>query len=216
MTRKAMILASGKGERMLPLTRDIPKPLLKIGNVTLIEDKIIKLAECGVKEIIINIGYLGSYIKDHVGDGSKFGIKIEIMDEGNAPIGTANGIRNALDFFENEPFLVVNADIWTNYTFIDLYNKSLSGALAHIVLVPKPDYHCGDFSIMESKLIKGTDYTFTGIGLYAPDLFKKHVDQDLGDILRSRNDIASSIFDGFWEDIGTPERLKRVRDIIQL
>ena len=155
MNRKAIILASGKGQRMLPLTRDIPKPLLKVGNVTLLEDKIIKLAESGITDIAINTAYLGSYIHDHVGDGSKFGIQITISDEGESPIGTANGIRKILDFFGENPFLVVNADIWTNYTFIDLVKHDLSNKLGHIILVPKPTYHQGDFSLEDNHLIKG-------------------------------------------------------------
>ena len=111
MIKQAMILAAGRGNRMMPLTRDMPKSMLKIGNMTLIEDKIIRLVEAGVEKIIINIGYLGSYIKEHVGDGSKYGIKINISDEGSMPIGTANGIRNTLHEFNDKPFILVNADL---------------------------------------------------------------------------------------------------------
>ena len=96
MTDQAMILAAGRGKRMMPLTRDIPKPMLRIGNMTLIEDKIIRLSEAGIKKIVINTGYLGSYIHEHVGDGSKYGIEIIISDEGDMPNGTANGIRNII------------------------------------------------------------------------------------------------------------------------
>ena len=109
MITKAMILASGIGERMMPLTRDLPKPMLKIGNVTLIEDKIIKLSEIGIESIVINTGYLGEYIRDHVGDGSKFGIKISISNEGEQPIGTAEGVRKTIEFFNGENFILVNA-----------------------------------------------------------------------------------------------------------
>ena len=98
MITKAMILASGRGERMMPLTRDIPKPMLRIGDITLIEDKILRLAESGIKEIIVNVGYLGSQIIDHIGDGSKFGISIKISDEGEGPIGTGDGIRKVIKF----------------------------------------------------------------------------------------------------------------------
>ena len=110
MTTKAMILASGRGERMMSLTKDVPKAMLKIGNVTLIEDKILRLSESGIQEIVINVGYLGNHIKDYVGDGSKYGIKITISDEGEMPIGTANGIRKVIGLFQNQPFIVVNAD----------------------------------------------------------------------------------------------------------
>ena len=100
MTTKAMILASGRGERMMSLTKDVPKAMLKIGNVTLIEDKILRLSESGIQEIVINVGYLGNHIKDYVGDGSKYGIKITISDEGEMPIGTANGIRKVIGLFQ--------------------------------------------------------------------------------------------------------------------
>ena len=123
MIKQAMILAAGRGKRMMPLTKDMPKSMLKIGNMTLIEDKIVRLTEAGVERIIINTGYLGEYIRDHVGDGSKYGINIVISDEGLMPIGTANGIRIMLEKFNNEPFILVNADIWTNYLFIDLRNE---------------------------------------------------------------------------------------------
>ena len=96
MIDQAIILAAGRGQRMMSLTRDIPKAMLRIGNVTLIEDKIIRLTEAGIKKIVINTGYLGSYIQEHVGDGSKYGINIVISDEGSMPIGTANGIRKTM------------------------------------------------------------------------------------------------------------------------
>ena len=92
MIKQAMILAAGRGKRMMPLTKDMPKSMLRIGNMTLIEDKIVRLTEAGVERIIINTGYLGEYIRDHVGDGSKYGINIVISDEGLMPIGTANGL----------------------------------------------------------------------------------------------------------------------------
>tara|TARA_B100000029_G_scaffold366229_1_gene359607 strand:+ start:688 stop:1326 length:639 start_codon:yes stop_codon:yes gene_type:complete len=208
---KAMILASGRGERMMPITKDIPKPMLKIGNVTLLEDKIIRLAESGITEIIINIGYLGYQIKDHVGDGSKYGIEIIISDEGDMPIGTANGIRKILDFFNNENFIVVNADIWTNYLYIDLNEKLTKDKYAHLVLVNNPNYLNGDFSLNNNNLIKGNDFTFSGIGVYNPELFKKYNDKELGNILRKEKEITAEIYQGDWSDIGTVERLENLR-----
>lgn len=215
---KAMILSSGKGERMLPLTKDIPKAMLKVGNVTLLEDKIIKLAEAGIKDIIINTGYLGEYIKDHVGNGSKFGINIIISDEGELPIGTANGIRKVLDIFKNEPFIIINADIWSNYLLIDLKNKlHNSESLAHLVLVPKPNYLDGDFNLnTDKKIVKGTSYVYTGIGVYQPKLFNKYSDEDLGVILHKEENIKVEIYEGLWHDIGTPGRLDMIRKSIGL
>ena len=217
MIDQAIILAAGRGQRMMPLTRDIPKAMLRVGNVTLVEDKIIKLTEAGIKKIVINTGYLGSYIQDHVGDGSKYGINIVISEEGSMPIGTANGIRKTVKEFNNKPFLVVNADIWTNYLFIDLINMSLAKeTLAHIVLAKKPEYLEGDFNINNNKISKGNNFIYTGIGLYRPELFLNYTDAELGSILHKENNIGAELYKGLWDDVGTPDRLNMIRERIAL
>ena len=211
MITKAMILASGRGERMMPLTQDMPKPMLRIGDIILIEDKILRLSESGIKEIIVNVGYLGNQIIDHIGDGSKFGISITVSNEGDNPIGTGNGIRKIIEFFDKQPFIVVNADIWTNYLFIDLKKKLSDEALGHIILVKNPPQHDGDFSLNGKKIIPGKDYTFSGIGIYKPKLFELHNHKELGEILKIENNITGELYQGLWEDVGTPERLDQVR-----
>jgi MurNAc alpha-1-phosphate uridylyltransferase len=217
MIDQAIILAAGRGQRMMPLTRDIPKAMLRIGNVTLIEDKIIKLTEAGIKKIVINTGYLGSYIQEHVGDGSKYGINIVISEEGSMPIGTANGIRKTVKEFNGKPFLVVNADIWTNYLFIDLINMSLAKeTLAHIVLAKKPEYLEGDFNINNNKISKGNNFIYTGIGIYRPELFLNYTDAELGSILHKENNIGAELYKGLWDDVGTPDRLNMIRERIAL
>ena len=217
MIDQAIILAAGRGQRMMPLTRDIPKAMLRIGNVTLVEDKIIKLTEAGIKKIVINTGYLGSYIQEHVGDGSKYGINIVISEEGSMPIGTANGIRKIVKEFNGKPFLVVNADIWTNYLFIDLINMSLAKeTLAHIVLANKPEYLKGDFNINNNKISKGNNFIYTGIGIYRPELFLNYTDAELGSILHKENNIGAELYKGLWDDVGTPDRLNMIRERIAL
>ncbi len=211
MTTKAMILASGRGERMMPLTKDIPKPMLKIGEVTLIEDKILRLTESGISEIIINVAYLGNQIIEHVGDGSKYGIKIIISNEGEAPIGTGEGVRKVLHHFNGQPFIVVNADIWTNYPFIDLNKKLSESTLAHIILINNPEHNHGDFSLENGNIIKGNSLTFSGIGIYNPKLFEVHADKELGDMLKKEKNITGELYEGLWHDIGTPERLNKIR-----
>ena len=217
MIDQAIILAAGRGQRMMPLTRDIPKAMLRIGNVTLVEDKIIKLTEAGIKKIVINTGYLGSYIQEHVGDGSKYGINIVISEEGSMPIGTANGIRKIVKEFNGKPFLVVNADIWTNYLFIDLINMSLTKeTLAHIVLANKPEYLKGDFNIDNNRISKGSDFIYTGVGLYKPELFLNYTDIELGSILHKESNIGAELYKGLWDDVGTPDRLNMIRGRIAL
>ncbi|MBT3697783.1 MAG: mannose-1-phosphate guanylyltransferase, partial [Gammaproteobacteria bacterium] len=166
---------------------------------------------------VINTGYLGSYIHEHVGDGSKYGIEIIISDEGDMPNGTANGIRNIIHEFNEKPFIVVNADIWTNYLFIDLLNMKLKKkTLAHLVLTTKPEYLSGDFNIENDEKIKGDDYIYTGIGLYRPELFLNYMDKELGTILRKEINIGAELYKGLWDDVGTPDRLNMIRKRISL
>ena len=132
------------------------------------------------------------------------------------PIGTANGIRNILYEFNGKPFILVNADIWTNYLFIDLNNELLNTSLAHIILTPRPSYAKGDFSLDNNKVIKGNEYTYTGIGIYKPEIFLNYNDKELGPILIKEKNINAEIYTGLWDDIGTPDRLNAARKTISL
>jgi MurNAc alpha-1-phosphate uridylyltransferase len=132
------------------------------------------------------------------------------------PIGTANGIRKTLSEFNDEAFVVVNADIWTNYLFVDLNYQLVENCLAHIILAPKPIYSDGDFDIIGKSIAQGNKYTYTGIGVYSPKLFTKYKDKELGDILKKEKNINAEIYLGLWDDIGTPERLNAARKTISL
>ena len=132
------------------------------------------------------------------------------------PIGTAAGIRKTIKNFNDKPFLLVNADIWTNYLFIELRRKKMESCLANIVLSPRPSYHDGDFNIENDKLLKGKDFTYTGIGLYRPELFLNYPDKELGTILYAEKNIKAEVYNGLWDDVGTPERLNMLRKSISL
>ena len=132
------------------------------------------------------------------------------------PIGTANGVRKIINQFDDKPFILVNADIWTNYLFIDLNSELTKNCLAHLILAPKPTYHDGDFNIKDNKIISGNKYTYTGIGVYNPNLFINHSDKELGSILNKEENINGEIYLGLWDDIGTPERLNAARKLISL
>ena len=209
---KVIILSSGKGTRMMPLTKDTPKPMLEINGEYLLENKINLCRNSGLNEITINVAYKKNVIINYI---KTLNIDIHLVDEGDEPLGTAEGIRNIIKSFDDEQFIVVNSDIWTDYNLKVLRDLNLEDNLAHIVLTNTPDYLDGDFSCDGKTLLVGDSFVFSGIGKYHRELFIKHSDVELGDILRSEEKIAFSIYDGKWMDIGTPERLEKVRRLEQ-
>ena len=209
---RVIILSSGKGTRMMPLTKDTPKPMLEINGEYLLENKINLCRNSGLNEITINVAYKKNVIIDYI---KTLDIDIHLVDEGDEPLGTAEGIRNIIKSFDDEEFIVINSDIWTDYNLKDLKFLKLEESLAHIVLTNTPDYLDGDFSCDGKNLFVGNSYVFSGIGKYHRELFIKHSDVELGDILRSEKRVAFSIYDGKWMDIGTPERLEKARRLEQ-
>ena len=222
---KAMILAAGRGERMRPLTDHTPKPLLKVGGKPLIVWHLERLAKAGFKEIVINHAHLGKQIEQALGNGAQWGLSIQYSPEKIA-LETAGGIANALHLLGSEPFLVVNGDIYTDFDFTVLTPSPLMGEgggegeihqnLAHLVLVNNPPQHPnGDFAIQEGMLKNtGTQMlTFSGVGIYHPDLFAEVVigqPAKLAPLLRKAIDNSAATaeyYQGVWHDIGTPERL---------
>lgn len=207
---RAMILAAGRGVRLKPLTDKIPKPLVRVGGETLIERHIKNIATAEFESIVINTAHLGEKIRDHVGDGSRYGIPITYSDEGEQALETGGGIANALPLLGQEPFLVVNADIYCDIPFNTAFQ--LNDALVHLVMVNNPAHHPqGDFTAEELKLSGQQRYTYSGVGYYHPKLFT-HEQRifPLIDILRqSINDqtINAEVFKGTWFDIGTGSRL---------
>lgn len=211
---KAMILAAGRGERMRPLTDDTPKPLLKVAGRPLIEYHLVSLCKSGIREVIVNVAYLGWKIIDTLGDGRTFDLKITYSDEGDTPLETAGGIIHALPRLGHEPFLLVNADIWTDFSFRSLPLR-LDG-LAHLVMVNNPDHHPqGDFALTGGDLSTEGEprLTYSGIGIYHPDLFAGYAPgkRPLLPILQKAmraGKVSGQHFTGRWLDIGTPERLQ--------
>ncbi len=218
-----MILAAGRGERMRPLTDTTPKPLLLAGGKPIIQKTIEQLVFSGFTEIVINIAYLGHQIIETLGFGQRFGASISYSDEGIAALETAGGIINALPILGTEPFLVVNGDIANDYDFSQLQNKSFD--LAYLVLIPNPAHHPeGDFHLTSSGLIAVDGQpmlTYSGIGLFNPKLFKNTPPGKikLAPLLRnamSKNNVSGESFDGFWLDIGSPERLHELDNYLNL
>lgn len=212
---KAMILAAGRGERMRPLTDQTPKPLLHIGTNRLIEHHLINLAHAGFRDIVINIAWLGNQIRETLGDGSTYGVNIFYSDEGDSALETGGGIFNALPLLGDEPFLVVNGDIWTSYPFKKLQHYPLPG-LAHLVLVNNPPQHPnGDFFLVNNKISESGEqkFTFSGIGVYKKEFFagKTGGAFPLAPMIREFSQqglVSAEIFEGEWDDIGTLDRLQ--------
>lgn len=216
---KAMILAAGRGERMHPLTDTTPKPLLLAAGKPIIEYTLMQLAAAGFKDIVINTAHLGEQIPLALGDGSRWGVTISYLYEGEQPLETAGGIINALTVLGEQPFLVVNGDIATDYDFIKLRSRSI--ALAHLVLIENPSHHAqGDFHLDNSGQLSDAlepKLTFSGIGVYHPALFRDIPQgiSKLGPLLRlamAENKVSGELFQGFWMDIGTPERLQALHN----
>jgi MurNAc alpha-1-phosphate uridylyltransferase len=214
---KAMILAAGLGTRMRPLTDVTPKPLLEVGGIPLIVWHLEKLAHYGFKEVVINIAHLGYKIPQALGDGSEWGLEITYSDEQEeGGLESAGGIVKALPkLAESNPFLVVNGDVWTDYDF-DPQMKLPEGILAHLILVPNPAHNPkGDFSLIDGKVVDERQYTFSGIGYYAPGLFADvpYGKSALAPLLREamrKGCVTGELYEGAWHDIGTPERLERL------
>jgi len=214
---KAMILAAGRGERMRPLTDTTPKPLLLVAGKPIIQYTIEQLVSAGFTEIVINIAHLGQKIKETLGSGKQFGASIVYSDEGNTALETAGGIINALPLLGEDAFLVVNGDIANDYDFSLLHNKKVERA--HLVLIPNPKHHPeGDFHLSSNGVLSERgqpQLTFSGIGLYHPTLFSnmKTGINKLGPLLREvmpTDRVTGEKFNGFWLDIGTPERLNEM------
>ncbi len=210
---KAMILAAGRGERMRPLTDHTPKPLLQAGPHRLIEYHILNLASAGFTELVINHAYLGHQIEQFLGDGHRYCVQIEYSPEVQA-LETAGGIYNALHFFNDEAFVVINGDIWSNYDLSRLPKRIKN--LAHLVLVNNPEHNLkGDFSLQTNRVLsKGENkHTFSGISVLNPRLFDHSSPGalPLAPLLHEAMElqqVTGELYQGEWWDIGTPERLR--------
>jgi MurNAc alpha-1-phosphate uridylyltransferase len=211
---KAMILAAGRGNRMRPLTDHTPKPLLAAGGKPLIQHQIERLAAAGIRDLVINHAHLGHRIESALGGGSHLGVSIRYSAEGEGrALETGGGIFKALPLLGSDPFLVVNADVWTDFAFDAI--TLAPGDLAHLVLVENPGHHQGgDFALRAGRVrARGEPrFTFGGIGLYSPALFADCQGGafPLAPLLRAAMEedrVGGQVHGGHWYDIGTPERL---------
>ncbi len=219
---RAMILAAGRGERMRPLTDRVPKPLLRAGGRALIEHQIDALARAGFAELVVNLGHLGARVRAALGDGSRYGVRILYSEEGERALETGGGILRALPLLGPGPFVAVNADVWTDYPYDRLTPPSPH--LAHLVLVDNPPHHpAGDFALVGGEVAAAgaARLTFSGIGVYRPELFAGHAPGRfaLAPLLRAaaaRGQVSGERYGGRWMDVGTPERLAELDRLLGL
>ena len=212
---KAMILAAGRGERMGALTDGVPKPLLEVGGRPLIEHQILRLAAAGYRDIVVNLAWLGEQIAARLGDGSGLGVRIRYSREPEGALDTGGGIRQALSLLGDERFVVVNSDVWSDYSFEKLRGAGTGDA--HIVLVDNPAHHPdGDFALSpDGKIVEAGHgrLTFSGIGWYRPRLFaaRSSLRFPLVAVLRDAIEagtLSGELHRGEWIDVGTPDRLE--------
>ncbi len=216
-----MILAAGRGERMRPLTDKTPKPLLKVAGQCLIEYHIKHLVAAGFSEIVINHAYLGEQIERTLGDGQRYGAELHYSAEGVA-LETGGGIFKALPLLGKAPFLVINGDVWCDYPFKNLRNI-LTTELVHLILVNNPEHNPkGDFCLVNNRVNNESEprLTYSGIGVYHPDLFKdcKAGRFQLAPLLinaMKTGQVSGEHYKGQWIDIGTPERLEHLEQILK-
>ena len=217
---KAMILAAGRGERMRPLTDRMPKALIPVAGEALIHRHLRALSAAGFREVVINHAWLGEQLLDSIGNGQAWGMHVQWSAESEA-LETAGGIAKALSLLGHEPFLVINADIICDFPLAQApalaaqHLQALPGhapKLAFCVLVTNPAHHPeGDFEWA------GHRRTFSGIGIYRPELFSTIRTGDrapLGPLLRTakaEGRWSALYYPGYWCDVGTLERLNEAQ-----
>jgi MurNAc alpha-1-phosphate uridylyltransferase len=213
---KAMVLAAGRGERMRPITDTVPKPLVRVGGRPLIAWHLAALARAGVREVVINLSWLGEQLRAALGAGADFGLRITYSEEGPVPLETGGGIFRALPLLGPEPFLVLSGDIWTD---IDLGGVQLEPeAHAHLVLIPNPPHHPrGDFGLEGNVVVQRDSerLTYANVGIYRPEFFaacaagRFPLLEPLNRAIAARL-VRGEVHRGAWSDVGTPERLAQL------
>lgn len=225
-----MILAAGEGRRMRPLTAHTPKPLLNVGGKPLIAWHIERLVAAGFQDLVVNAAYLGDQIADFCGDGSRWGVRIQMSIE-SVPLETAGGIIKALPLLGDAPFAVINADVFTDFPFARLQHIQPPQQGGHLVMVTNPEHNPGgDFTLRQNKLLQKqvaceAALTYSGIGVFDPGFFRSPselhgVGVEAGGVklaLRPLLDsgisadlLSAERWDGRWFDIGTPARLAQL------
>jgi MurNAc alpha-1-phosphate uridylyltransferase len=209
----AMLLAAGRGERLRPLTDEVPKSLVEIQGQSLLERHLENIRDARVETVVINLGWLGGKIVERVGSGMRYGLDVIYSQEGDNVLETGGGIHKALPLLGKDPFLVVNADVYTDMPIPDI--ELAASILGHLVMVPTPDYReRGDFELRDGLVHndEAARLTFSGVAIYRPEFFTgcEAGRFPLAPMLREAADagqLSGALYEGLWADIGTKARL---------
>jgi MurNAc alpha-1-phosphate uridylyltransferase len=215
--RRVMILAAGEGRRMRPLTDSLPKPLIEVDGKPLLAFHLERLVAAGFTDIVVNASYFSEQIEAFCGDGSRWGCHVKVVVEPK-PLETAGGILNALPLLGDEPFALVNGDVFTHYPFEQLRRHDLKNDLAHLVMIPNPTHHPeGDFQLSETRIVEAqtSRTTFSGLSVMSPHLFAGLAPGKLAlrpvlDQAITLKRVSGELFSGLWSDVGTPDRLRNL------
>ncbi len=215
---KAMILAAGRGRRLKPYTDTTPKPLVKVNGKPLIHYHLEKLAQAGINEVVVNTAWLGEQIPRALGTGGRWGLNIQYSHESQA-LETGGGINKALPLLGDAPFLVINGDIYIDKLPGSISDFRLSeDASAHLWFVDNPQHNPdGDYGLIRDRVEFEAEnkLTFSGIGIYHRQLFDSCPQGafPLPLLLNkaiAANRVSGEKLNGYWNDVGTPQRLNEV------
>jgi MurNAc alpha-1-phosphate uridylyltransferase len=224
---KAMILAAGYGKRLRPLTQKTPKPMLEVAGKPLLEHHIERLAASGFTDLVINTAWLGEQIENYFGDGSQFGVQINWSREAQ-PLETGGGIAKALPLLGEQPFLLLNGDIWTDYPLESINENNIPGdGLAWLLMVANPEHNpAGDFALVDGLASDAAEpkFTFSGLSVIHPKLLRDYLGNREGCLsfpLRAallpaidRGEVGAALYTGHWYDMGTLERYRQLNQLL--
>jgi MurNAc alpha-1-phosphate uridylyltransferase len=210
---KAMVLAAGRGERMRPLSDVTPKPLLQVAGKSLIQRHLEALAAAGIRDVVINLAWQGEQIRTVLGDGARYGVRITYSEEGPQALETGGGIHRALPWL-GERFIVISADIWTDFPLAHCLTRPAGNDLAHFVVVPNPDYHPrGDFGLSAGRMTQQAELlTYANVGCFRAEFFASCVPGRfplaplMFDWIKAGR-VSGELYTGGWCNVGTPEQL---------
>jgi N-acetyl-alpha-D-muramate 1-phosphate uridylyltransferase len=223
--RVAMILAAGRGERMRPLTDTLPKPLAPLHGKPLVVHTIERLAAANIERVVLNLAWRGQQIRETLQDGRRWGIEILYSDEGDRVLGTGGGIVQALPLLGDDPFWVVSGDLWTDYPFAQRVHSLAANDLAHLVMVPNPEFHPnGDFYLQNKRVtttfsLAAQRLTFGSIGCFHPEFFRGRTlaVASIAPWLQqamSYDRISGERYEGEWFNIGTMAQLESLEALL--
>ncbi|MGB1158534.1 MAG: N-acetylmuramate alpha-1-phosphate uridylyltransferase MurU [Porticoccaceae bacterium] len=224
---KAMILAAGYGKRLRPLTQQTPKPMLEVAGKPLLQHHIERLAASGFTDLVINTSWLGEQIERFFGDGSQFGVQISWSREAQ-PLETGGGIVKALPLLGEQPFLLLNGDIWTDYPLRSISENNIpDNGLAWLLMVANPEHNpTGDFGLVNGLVSDNVEptFTFSGLSVIHPKLLGDYTEthEDCQSFpLRAalwpaieRGRVGAALYNGHWYDVGTLERYRQLNHLL--